>query len=246
MATYLDRLETLGALLAEQTARAERADAALSKAELERDEAEGSSILNRNALKAAHALLAEQTARAERAEAELTSIGFLIEADPSRDLVDEVREGVIAAEADAARAEMAEMAEAERDQALAACAEQTARAERAIKALAYAMVVEALGREPALLPHQANPRAERAEAACAEMRAAGDRLHDDLVIYHPRADVLAAWNTLRARPDLGASMVVMPREVVESARDACAMRRWDPDYEKVTADLDALLKKGGG
>lgn len=37
-----------------------------------------------------------------------------------------------------------------------------------------------------------------AEARMARLQSLGDKMHDDLVLYHPTADVLPLWNEARA------------------------------------------------
>lgn len=61
------------------------------------------------------------------------------------------------------------------------------------------------GRCMAGLAEMLRARAEKAEAerdrlraALEAMRVAGDRLHDDLILYHAAADVIPEWNRARA------------------------------------------------
>lgn len=119
----------------------------------------------------------------------------------------------------------------------------------------------------------AEARAEKAEAACAELRAALECAVDDLDgCLHgyddngrmDRQDEAGAEETLSdlrallSRTDLGRGMVAVPRETLERARDAhlsaiaalMALGLYDGvvinQLRASIADLDALLKKGGG
>ena len=103
-------------------------------------------------------------------------------------------------------------------------------------------------------------RKEKAEAlaACAEMRAALERMIKYAV--EDRATTpgstrlerqITRANCLLARPDLGAGMVLVEREVLERLRDVLQRlprAGWGyTDAERAAiADLDALFKKDGG
>ena len=95
----------------------------------------------------------------------------------------------------------------------------------------------------------ATARAEKAEAACTEMRAALER-H---VCQHVECSPIEthagchARHTL-SRTDLGRGMVAVPRETLERARKALGSHETCgvDFYMAAVADLDALLKKGGG
>ena len=101
-------------------------------------------------------------------------------------------------------------------------------------------------------------RLTQALAACAEMRAALERMIKYAV--EDRATTpgstrlerqITRANCLLARPDLGAGMVLGEREVLERLRDVLQRlprAGWGyTDAERAAvADLDALLKKGGG
>ena len=118
-------------------------------------------------------------------------------------------------------------------------AEQTARAERA----------ETLVERAEVAFHAAITRANEALAACAEMRAALES-----AAPHHQGGHSTVGRMIRealSRPDLGAGMVVVEREVVERVRDVLQRlprAGWGyTDAERAAvADLDALLKKGGG
>jgi hypothetical protein len=89
--------------------------------------------------------------------------------------------------------------------------------------------------------------AQRALVACAEMRAAlesvmraGSAMHEQECNQDPCTCWVVEARVALARPDLGAGVVVVPREVVE---------RWAADVDQrhvITAEMRALLKKGGG
>jgi hypothetical protein len=98
-------------------------------------------------------------------------------------------------------------------------------------------------------------RAETAEAACAEMRAALQSLLDCRGTTPPR---MAHFNrvyddcvSLLARTDLGRGKVVVERTLLERLmaklpRPATTKTWGDPEWTSMLTDLDAVLKKGGG
>lgn len=105
----------------------------------------------------------------------------------------------------------------------------------------------------------AQSRAERAEAACAEMRAALEDAANELRLLREKdgagpydPTLRARITVLLARTDLGRGMVAVPREVVERAQTVVG---WYVDNgrglphgtrigEKLLCDLDALLDGG--
>lgn len=165
------------------------------------------------------ALLAEQTARAERAEV-----------DYRRVLSER-----------AAANQLAGRCAQQRDHALAACAEMRAALENLVATI----------QRDGLQPDPPDPNAAvrvnhkiRRDWACRGCRPDSDVLKDGFLCAYHRVQALLS------RPDLGAGMVVVEREVLERigkyAREDRMVTPGSTRLARLLADLDALLKKGGG
>ena len=128
-------------------------------------------------------------------------------------------------------------------------AEQTARAERA--EADYRRVLSERAEANQLAGRCAQQR-DQALAACAELRAALEIIASSNTrrLGESRRAIESA-RALLARTDLGRGMVMVPRERLTAWRDVLQRlprAGWGyTDAERAAvADLDALLKKGGG
>lgn len=245
---------------------------------------------NNDEIRALRALLAEQTARADGLDQQLSAVLAGIKRNTKVMNGDNHLIAIAKAQQDRAQKAEAERDQQTRinvdlvidaQRALAACAEMRAALEAIDDAPCNAHIIAAsalsrpdLGAERAAGRAQGQLeaedergalliRAQGAEVACAEMRAALDVLVA-MVASDATDGLLAAMANaaaLLARPDLGAGVVVVPREVVERVREAlehcrCRPHEHNPlppfvanDCEvicRAIADLDAMLKKGGG